>query len=169
MYFTVAGAIQKSHPEMDAEFNLAADTFLLTRAYSELMADLRVLIVDDREQVRQDLHTFLTLTGGLEIVGEANNGLEAVHLAETLRPQVVLMDLEMPLLDGCNATLQIKALQPSCRVIALTIHAEEAERQTALEAGVDFFVVKGAPMEMLVEAIFSAPILGQMPEGERNE
>ena len=133
------------------------------------MADIRVLIVDDSEQVRQDLRLFLTLSGCIRIVGEAQNGREAVHLAETLHPQVVLMDLEMPILDGCDATRQIKALQPSCKVIALTIHAEETERQKALDAGVDVFVIKGASMEMLTEAIFDAPILGQMPEGERNE
>jgi DNA-binding NarL/FixJ family response regulator len=72
-------------------------------------------------------------------------------------------------MDGYAATRQIKALQPSCRVIALTIHAEETEQQRALDAGVDAFVIKGASMEMLMEAIFSAPILGQMPEGERDE
>ena len=133
------------------------------------MADIRVLIVDDREQVRQDLRLFLTLTGGIEIVGEASNGFEAVCLAERLRPQVVLMDLEMPILDGYEATRQIKALQPSCRVIALTIHVEETEQQKARQAGMDEFVIKGAPMETLMQAIYSAPILGQMPKGEKDE
>lgn len=131
------------------------------------MTDIRVLIVDDMERVRQDLRTFLTLTGGIEIVGEASNGLDAIQLVRMLEPQVVLMDLEMPLMDGCAATHQIKAFQPSCRVIALTIHAEETERQKALDAGVDVFVIKGASMETLLKAIFTAPTLGQMPEGER--
>ena len=119
------------------------------------MADIRVLIVDDVERVRQDLCTFLTLTGDIEIVGEAGNGLEAIRLVEALCPQVVLMDLEMPIMDGYEAARQIKANHPSCRVIALTIHGSEAERQKALQAGADVFIVKGAPMEMLLRAIWS--------------
>jgi DNA-binding NarL/FixJ family response regulator len=133
------------------------------------MANIRVLIVDDTERVRQDLRTFLTLAGKIEVIGEASNGLESIQLVKTLAPQVVLMDLEMPVMDGYEATRQIKALQPSCRVIALTIHGEETEQKKALDAGMDAFVIKGAPMEMLMKAICSAPILGQMPEGDKDE
>ena len=133
------------------------------------MADIRVLIVDDLERVRQDLRTFLTLAGNIEIIGEASNGLDAVKLVKLLEPQVIVMDLEMPVMDGYAATRQIKALRPSCKVIALTIHAEETEQQKALDAGVDVFVIKAASTETLMEAIFSAPILGHMPKGERNE
>jgi two-component system NarL family response regulator len=121
------------------------------------MADIRVLIVDDVERVRQDLHTFLTLTGNMEVVAEAGNGLEAIRLAVALRPQVVLMDLEMPLMDGFEATRQIKALQPFCRIIALTIHANEAEQQRVMQAGADDFIVKGASLERLLESIRMAP------------
>jgi DNA-binding NarL/FixJ family response regulator len=117
------------------------------------MADIRVLIVDDREQVRQDLRLFLTLTGGIEIAGEAKNGVEAVRLVEELHPQVVLMDLEMPVMDGYEATRRIKALQPSCRVIALTIHGGEVERQQTLQAGMEVVVMKGAPLDLLLQAI----------------
>ena len=106
------------------------------------MANIRVLIVDDTERVRQDLHTFLTLTGDIAIVGEASNGLEAVQQAEISHPQVVLMDLEMPIMDGYKAIRQIKAIQPACRVIALTIHGGEAEQQRAFGAGADDFIVK---------------------------
>jgi DNA-binding NarL/FixJ family response regulator len=120
------------------------------------MADIRVLIVDDIERVRQDLCTFLTLTGDIEIVGEASNGLEAIRLTEALCPQVVLMDLEMPVMDGYEAARQIKAVQPSCRVIALTIHADEVERQQALRAGMADVVLKGAPLEVLLQAIWAA-------------
>jgi DNA-binding NarL/FixJ family response regulator len=131
------------------------------------MADIRVLIVDDVERVRQDLCTFLTLTGDIEIVGEASNGLEAIRLVEALCPQVVLMDLEMPIMDGYEAARQIKANHPACRVITLTIHGGKAERQKAFQAGADDFIVKGAPLETLIEAIRNAPALGQMPEGEK--
>jgi DNA-binding NarL/FixJ family response regulator len=117
------------------------------------MADIRVMIVDDVERVRQDLCTFLSLTGNIEIVGEASNGLEAIQLVKALHPQVILMDLEMPIMDGYEAARQIKDLQPSCRVIALSIHAGEAERVQALQAGMADLIVKGAPLEMLLQSI----------------
>jgi DNA-binding NarL/FixJ family response regulator len=130
------------------------------------MADIRVLIVDDVEQVRHDLCTFLTLADEIEIVGQASNGLEAVHLIENLHPQVVLMDLEMPVLDGYEAARQIKLIQPACRVIVLTIHGGEAERQRALHAGADDFVTKWHSLKSLMEAIYLAPLDGQNYEGD---
>jgi DNA-binding NarL/FixJ family response regulator len=119
---------------------------------------VRVLIVDDIAQVRQDLRTVLLLAGNeagipIEIIGEAANGKEAVHLAEVFQPEVILMDLAMPVLDGFEATRQVKKRDPSCRVIALTVHDYEAARQKAIQSGVDVFFVKGAPVEMLVQAI----------------
>ena len=140
---------------------------IVVSAYSVCMADIRVLIVDDVERVRQDLRTFLTLTGNIEIVAEASNGLEAIRLVEALRPQVVLMDLEMQLMDGFEATRQIKALQLSCRVIALTIHVGAAEQQRAMQAGADDFIAKGASLERLLESIHTAPFTTQTnQEGE---
>jgi DNA-binding NarL/FixJ family response regulator len=124
------------------------------------MKAIRVLIVDDVTQVRQDLHTVLTLAGGsyeenqIEIVGEAANGLEAIRQADALQPDVVLMDLEMPVLDGYQAARQIKSLCQTCRVIALSIHDYQSARQEAFQAGMDGFIVKGAPVETLVRAIF---------------
>jgi two-component system response regulator NreC len=119
---------------------------------------LRVLIVDDIAQVRQDLHTLLPLAGKkagvtIEIIGEAANGREAVQQAMALRPDAVVMDLAMPILDGYEATGQIKRGDPACRVIALTVHDYETARQKAYQYGVDGFVVKGAPVDKLVEAI----------------
>jgi NarL family two-component system response regulator LiaR len=113
----------------------------------------RVLIVDDVREVRRDLRTALTLAGNIEIVGEAANGLEAVCLTESLKPAVVLMDLEMPVMDGYAATRQIKARRPACRVIALTVHDYGSARRKAIVAGMDDFVVKGASLESLVKAI----------------
>ena len=117
----------------------------------------RVLIVDDSPQVRRELRTLLPLAGDIEIVGEAADGWEAIRLAEALQPEVVLMDLEMPVLDGYEATRQIKAGFPSCRVVALTVHGYETARQKAMQAGVDLFMVKGAALESLVEAISARP------------
>ena len=113
----------------------------------------RVLIVDDSPQVRQELRTLLPLVGDIEIVGEAADGHEALRLAQALQPEVVLMDLEMPDLDGYEATRQIKASFPSCRVVALTVHGYEGARQKASQSGVDVFLVKGGSIETLVQAI----------------
>ena len=117
------------------------------------MTAIRVLIVDDVAAVRRDLETVLTLSGELKIIGEASDGLEAVSLTDSLKPDVVLMDLEMPVLDGYEATRQIKSHIPACRVIALTIHDYEEARQKAIQAGVETFVIKGAPLATLVNAI----------------
>ena len=114
---------------------------------------VRVLIVDDMPQVRQDLRLLLQLTGEIEIVGEAADGLEAIRQAEALRPDVVVMDLAMPGMDGFEATRQIKTRCPACRVVVLTIHADKASRQQAAQAGVDDFVEKGAPVRVIQRAI----------------
>jgi len=111
------------------------------------------LIVDDSPQVRQELRTLLPLAGDIEIVGEAVDGQEAICLTHVLQPDVVLMDLEMPVLDGYEATRQIKAGFPSCRVVALTAHGYEAARQKASQSGVDVFLVKGSSVEALIRAI----------------
>ena len=113
----------------------------------------RVLIVDDSPQVRHELCTLLTLAGDIEIVGEAANGLEAIQMAQILQPQVVLMDLEMPVLDGYEATRQIRARQPACRIVALTLYGDPASRAQAAAAGVDTFLVKDISVESLVQAI----------------
>ena len=113
----------------------------------------KILLVDDVESVRWDLRTILTLSGNLEIVGEATNGLEAIRLTESLRPDVVLMDLEMPLMDGYEATRLIKVLCPSCRIVALTVHSYDEARKKAQRSGVDAFIVKGAPVESIVQSI----------------
>ena len=115
----------------------------------------KILLVDDSEPVRWDLCTVLTLSGDLEIVGEAANGLEAMRLTESLQPDVILMDLEMPVMNGYEAARLIKALCPSCRIIALTVHGYSEAQQKAIQAGVDAFIVKGAPVESIVQSILN--------------
>lgn len=118
------------------------------------MAKKRMLIVDDVSQVRQELRMVLGLLPlDLEVVGEAANGLEAIQQTEALQPDVILMDLEMPLLDGYRATQEIKSQYPFCWIIALTIHDYNEARQKALQAGADAFLVKGEPVQNLVQAI----------------
>ena len=114
---------------------------------------LRVVIIDDMPEVRRELSLLLELTGEIQIVGGAANGEQALDQVQALRPDVVLMDLEMPVMNGYAATRRIKAQYPSCRVIALTIHGGDGERAQALEAGMVEVVVKGAPLETLMQAI----------------
>ena len=123
------------------------------RVHPHAVRKIRVLIVDDMPQVRQELRQLLPLLGAIEVVGEAGDGLEAVIQAQALRPAVVIMDLEIPALDGYEAARRIKARDPACQVIALTIHASQAERERALQAGMAEVVVKGAPLEELLQAI----------------
>jgi DNA-binding NarL/FixJ family response regulator len=117
------------------------------------MTAARLLLVDDVSQVRQELRTLLSLVGDIEIVGEAANGLAALEQCEALEPEAILMDLEMPEMDGYEATRQIKTLHPGCRVVVLTVHGYDHARQKALQAGADAFVVKGASLESLLQAI----------------
>ena len=84
---------------------------------------LRLLIVDDKPQVRHELRLLLSLSPELEIAGEASDGLEAIRKTRDLHPDVVLLDLEMPVLDGYEAARQIKTQWPTCRVAAFSIYS----------------------------------------------
>ena len=117
------------------------------------MSHNRLLIVDDVPQVRAELRTLLSLAGAIEIVGEAANGLEAVTQAAKLQPDVVLMDLEMPVMNGYEAARKIKAQSPDCRVIAFTVHETAETLERAFESGVDAFLVKGSPLAGLLQEI----------------
>jgi DNA-binding NarL/FixJ family response regulator len=144
---------EKIRLPLEGRFTPPQDAFMSLSAYINGMNNIRVLIVDDVERVRQDLRTLLTLIGNIQVVGEAQNGSEGVQQAQILHPDLILMDLEMPILDGYEAARQIKASRPSCRIIALTIHDYESARLNAIEAGMDGFIVKGAPIESLVRII----------------
>ncbi len=114
---------------------------------------IKLLIVDDQERVRQDLRTALQLMQGLEVIGEAADGFEAVRQAEDLGPDVVLMDLKMPGMDGFEATRQIKARRLARSVVALTIYGDDSAREQAARMGVDAFVEKGTSIQALAETI----------------
>ena len=114
---------------------------------------IRVLIVDDMPQVRQELRSLLQLSNEVEIVGEAGDGQEAIKQAELLRPDVVIMDLEMPILDGLDATSQIKQRKLAKRVVILSVHSEPEDLERAMRAGADAFVQKGSPYSTLIESI----------------
>jgi len=114
---------------------------------------IRVLIVDDHTMVRKGLITFLKNRPGLEVVGEARDGREAADLCEHLRPDVILMDLLMPVLGGAAATRIIRQRCPSARVIALTSFQEKELVQDALQAGAIGYLLKNVSGDELVEAI----------------
>ncbi len=113
----------------------------------------RVLIVDDTSQVRRDLHQFLELTREIEVVAEAADGHEAIQLAIELSPDVLVMDLEMPGMDGFEATREIKRRRPSPRVVILSVHADAETVERARSVGADEFVVKAADFKILIDAI----------------
>jgi len=117
---------------------------------------IRVLIVDDHTMVRTGLATFLEVSDGLELVGEAGDGTEAVELCQEKHPHVVLMDLVMPKLDGVAATQIIKERWPEIQVIALTSFQEGEMVQDALKAGAISYLLKNVSMGDLVRAIKEA-------------
>ena len=111
----------------------------------------RVLIVDDQRPTRQGLKAVLTLSPQVEVIGEAADGQESVDLVAEHHPDVVLMDVQMPVMDGLEATRHIKSRWPEVRVVVLTMHPNY--RAKALAAGADAFLIKGCPSEMLRAAI----------------
>ena len=117
------------------------------------MKQTRLLIVDDVPEVRQELGLLLPLAGPIEVVGEAANGAEALSQAESLQPEVVLLDLEMPEMDGFAACRLLKQRSLAARVVVLSIHAGPEEMSAATAAGADAFVAKGASLEALLDAI----------------
>ncbi|QIZ35193.1 response regulator transcription factor [Saccharopolyspora sp. ASAGF58] len=115
---------------------------------------VRVLLVDDQELMRMGFRMVLDAQDDLEIVGEAGNGAEAVELAERLRPDVVLMDVRMPVLDGVEATRRIVAAD-SAKVLVMTTFDLDEYALSALRNGASGFLLKDAPPESLVTAVRS--------------
>lgn len=122
------------------------------------MADpaIRVLLVDDHAMVRRGMRDFLGLHGDIEVVGEAGDGGQAIEQALALRPDIVVMDLMMPGIDGIEATGRIKSALPDIEVIAITSFIEEARVVAAIEAGAAGFLLKDAEADELASAIRSA-------------
>jgi len=129
----------------DVEQNMSHDTHKIS-----------ILIVDDHPIVRQGLRTLLELQDDFIVVGEAANGKAAVDLASHLKPDVVLMDLVMPELDGISATRQINASLPATRVIALTSFVEDDKIIPAIQAGAASFLLKDVSPNELMEAVRAA-------------
>jgi two-component system, NarL family, response regulator LiaR len=120
------------------------------------MEKIRLLLVDDHVVVRQGLRMVLGLEPDLDIIGEANNGQEALTLIKKLNPQVVLMDLLMPVMDGVSAIRAVKKDYPDIEVVALTSVLEDRLVIDAVEAGAAGYLLKESGPEELIEAIRAA-------------
>jgi DNA-binding NarL/FixJ family response regulator len=116
----------------------------------------RVLLVDDHPVVREGLRGMINAEGDLTVVGEAGSGAEAVALAESLCPDVILMDLRMPDVDGVTATERILAASPSIRIVVVTTYESDADILRAVEAGAAGYLLKDASRLELADAVRDA-------------
>jgi DNA-binding NarL/FixJ family response regulator len=117
------------------------------------MKRITVLLADDNRMVRREFKRILELEADIKVVAEANNGREAVAMAKTIRPALVLMDVRMPLLNGFQATSQILTITPSTKVIMLSAHSDEAYIVEAVKSGVMGYLIKQTSGEILCDAI----------------
>ncbi len=126
---------------------------------------VRIMITDDHALVRDGLRSMLEDEPGLEVVGEASNGLEALELCRSLKPDLMLMDVRMPEMDGLEATRAIKGEFPSTSVLMVTMHENPDYLMEALSAGAAGYILKGASGDKLVDAI-NRTIMGESPLNE---
>ncbi len=116
---------------------------------------IRILVADDHPIVRSGIVALLASAADVEVVGEASDGLEAVSIALQLRPDIVLMDLRMPGIDGDEATARILAAEPGIRIVVLTTYESDESILTAIEAGASGYLLKAAPQEEILAGIRS--------------
>jgi len=113
----------------------------------------RVVVVDDHKIVREGLATILSEQPDIEVIAQAGNGREAIDLTSRLHPDVVIMDVSMPLMNGDEATRQIKMMNPETRIIALSMFEDSEMIQKMFRAGAENYVLKTAPSQSLLDAI----------------
>jgi DNA-binding NarL/FixJ family response regulator len=126
-------------------------------------AVIRVLIADDHPLMRKGLVDILEGVDGIEVVGSAEDGAAAIALAHAVKPDIVLMDLSMPGMDGIEATEKLVEMDPHARVVVLTSYSEREKITQALAAGAVSYLTKDAPPEAVVRAIRSAAAATERP------
>lgn len=114
---------------------------------------IRLLLVDDEALIRYGLKAITELDEAIEVVGEADNGAEAIALAETLKPDVILMDIAMPIKNGVEATMEIRKILPEAKVLILTTHAEDKYLAQAMEQGASGYLLKNTPPQDFIHII----------------
>jgi DNA-binding NarL/FixJ family response regulator len=124
---------------------------------------IRILIVDDHEIVRSGLRRLVERQSGWEVCGEAVNGKEAIEKALALKPDLVLMDISMPVMSGIEATRQIRQLSPVTKIVIVSLHDDEVITAQAKDAVADAYVVKACPSEILLKTITAVLGEGRRP------
>ena len=127
-----------------------------TGILKDMTTKIKILLVDDQQIVRRGLRMSLGLEGDIHIIGEACDGLEAIELAKKLAPDVILMDVEIPHMDGITATQTLKTITPDTNVVVLTLHDDADVKLRTLDAGAFAFVPKHAPLDALIFTIRQA-------------
>ena len=125
----------------------------MLRGEGTMAEKIRVLLADDHVLVRQGIRQFLEESGEIQVVAEADNGAEALHLVETARPDVTVLDIHMPEMTGVEATRRIKARYPEVKVLILTAYDDDPYVFALLQAGADGYVLKTARADELVRAV----------------
>jgi DNA-binding NarL/FixJ family response regulator len=124
------------------------------------MKKLRVVLAEDQTILRQSLKALIAHEADLEVVGEASDGEEAMKQVQALRPDVVVMDVSMPRMDGVQATVAIKRASPGVKVLALTVHETKSYMRRLLQAGASGYVVKRSAAEELIQALRAVVVKG---------
>jgi DNA-binding NarL/FixJ family response regulator len=128
----------------------------MTEDHQEPPSPVRVLVVDDQQLMRDGLISLLSIQPGIEVIGGAANGQEAIEQALALRPNVILMDVRMPVLDGVAATAQVRQQVPECQVLMLTTFDDDEYVIDALRAGASGYLLKDLPIQRLAQAVQAA-------------
>ena len=148
-----ASAVRRDHDGQEEEGGHGDGSPNAERSRVGSRPPLRVLLVDDHEAVRQGLAAMLREAPGIELVGEASDGREAINLATDLQPDVVIMDVSMPVMGGDEATRQIKEYLPKTRVIALSMYDDADKKESMFQAGAEGYILKTISADDLIAAI----------------
>lgn len=117
------------------------------------MDTIKLMLVDDHDVVRTGLRSFLETQNGFKVIAEAKNGQQALEKARETQPDIVLMDISMPDMDGIEATLQMKKMYPDCQILVLTVHADKQYFMKMLSVGASGYITKQAAADELIAAI----------------